>query len=322
MRILIEDHQYRAEVVDNIIVGLTNLRNIKGKVSVNHVGYYYNPELGDGEGDTVFILPKVLLEDVEGEELVFGKYRPEDIIDLSSQQLLSNEEYDFLYELAVWIYRTIVVFRDSHPDSDVVQQQLVQRMSSGRLQECNTYLDILLALQKFNRDNEDFFFFVLRNLHSGFNKINWTRTISHCQAFMQDDAPVYLNPVNKRRQVNFDEELLVIFFSILNYMNAHYGFPVRIPVNYDLITGHRFETYMNGMGKVRLLSIKNKYFSDKAIYLWELCYAFFDLSRRVKVEVNEQEYVLVKNFNIVFEAIIDELIGTDRAKLPPRLAHG
>ena len=320
MRILIEEHQYRAEVVDNIIVGLTNLRNIKGKVAVNHVGYYYNPALGGGEGDTVFILPKVLLEDVDGEELLFGKYHPEDIIDLASQQLLSREEYDFLYELAVWIYRAIVVFRDSHPDSDVVQQQLVQRMSTGRLQECNTYLDILLTLQKFNRDNEDFFFFVLRNLHSGFNKINWTRTISHSQAMMQDDSPVYLNPVNKRRQVNFDEELLVIFFSILNYMHGHYGFPVHIPVNYELITGSRFEAYLGGQGRIQLLKIKHKYFSDKALYLWELCYAFFDLSRRVKVEVNEQEYVLVKNFNIVFEAIIDELIGTDRAKLPPRLA--
>lgn len=320
MRILIEEHQYQAEVVDNIIVGLTNLRNIKGKVSVNHVGYYYNPDLGGGEGDTVFILPKVLLEDVNGEELLFGKYHPEDIIDLASQQLLSKEEYDFLYELAVWIYRAIVVFRESHPDNDVVQQQLVQRMSSGRLQECNTYLDILLALQKFNRDNEDFFFFVLRNLHSGYNKINWTRTIAHSQAVLQEEQPVYLNPVNKRRQVNFDEELLVIFFSILNYMHGHYGFPVHIPVNYELITGARFEAYLNGQGRVQLLKIKHKYFSDKALYLWELCYAFFDLSRRVKVEVNEQEYVLVKNFNIVFEAIIDELIGTDRSKLPPRLA--
>ena len=44
------------------------------------------------------------------------------------------------------------------------------------------------------------------------------------------------------------------------------------------------------------------------------------MSRKIKVEVNEREYVLVKNFNIVFEAIIDELIGTDRSKLPPRLA--
>ena len=157
MRILIEEHQYRAEVVENIITGLTNLRNIKGKVSVNHVGYYYNPTLNDGRGDTVFILPKVLLEDVNGEELLFGKYPPEKVINLAEQQLLSPQEYSFVYELSVWVYRTIVVFRDAHPESDVVQQQLVQHMSNGRLQECNTFLDILLALQKFNRDNQDFF---------------------------------------------------------------------------------------------------------------------------------------------------------------------
>ena len=321
MRILIEEHQYPAEVVENIIVGLTNLRNIKGKVSVNHVGYYYNPALNDGRGDTVFILPKVLLEDVNGEERLFGKYPPEQVINLAEQQLLTPQEYDFVYKLSVWVYRAIVVFRDSHPESDVVQQQLVQHMSNGRLQECSTFLDILLALQKFNRDNQDFFFFVLRNLHSGFNKINWTRTISKSQAVVQDGVPIYLNPINKRRQVNFDEELLVIFFSILNHIHHHYGFPVNIPVNYELITGARFEAYLNGQGRMRLLCIKNKYFSDKAIYLWELCYAFFDLSRRVKVEVSNQEYILVKNFNIVFEAIIDELIGTDRSLLPKRLAE-
>jgi hypothetical protein len=320
MRILIEEHQYAAEVVENIIVGLTNLRNIKGKVSVNHVGYYYNPALNDHKGDMVFILPKVLLEDKDGEELLFGKYPPEEVIDLAEQKLLTPQEYDFVYKLAVWVYRAIVVFRDSHPESDVVQQQLVQHMSNGRLKECNTYLDILLALQKFNRDNQDFFFFVLRNLHSGYNKINWTRTISKSQAVVQDNVPIYLDPVNKKRQVNFDEELLVIFFSILNHIHSFYGFPVSIPVNYELITGTRFEAYLNGRGKARLLSIKNKYFTDKAIYLWELCYAFFDMSRKVKVAVGDQEYILVKNFNIVFEAIIDELIGTDRNKLPRRLA--
>ncbi len=324
MRILIEEYQYPATVVENIIVGLTNLRNIKGMVSVNHVGYYYNPQLNNSEGDMVFILPKVLLEErvVDGKkkDLLFGKYNPEEVINLSEQQVLEKEEYDFIYKLSVWIYRAIVVFRDSHPNSDVVQQQLVQFMSSGRLQECNTYLDILLALQRFNRDNKDFFFFVLRNIHSGYNKINWTRTISHSQAMVQDGTPVYLNPINKKRQVNFDEELLVIFFSILEYIHRHYGFPVSIPVNYDLITGARFEVLLKGQGRTRLLKIRHKYFSDKALYLWELCFAFFDQSRRVKVEVNEREYVLVKNFNIVFEAIIDELIGTDRNKLPPRLA--
>lgn len=30
-------------------------------------------------------------------------------------------------------------------------------------------------------------------------------------------------PINKRRQINFDEELLIIFFSILTYINEKYG---------------------------------------------------------------------------------------------------
>lgn len=329
MRILIEEHQYPAELVDNIIIGLTNLRNIHGKVSVNHVGYYFNPELGSN-GDTVFILPKVLMEDVQAnengdkvkKEMVFGKYAPEDIIDLQKQSLLEPQEYNFIYELSVWIYRAIVVYRDANPTSDVVQQQFIPRMSQGRLQKCNTYLDILLALLKFNRENQDFFFFVLRNIHAGYNKINWERTISHTQAYLQDGAPVYLKPVNRKRQINFDEELLVIYFSILNYLNRFYGFPVSINVNFDLITGQRFESYMKkGLGRIRLLQIRHKYFSDKALYLWELCFAFFDQSHKVMVETKEQEYILVKNFNIVFEAIIDELIGTDHRELPPRLAE-
>jgi hypothetical protein len=66
---------------------------------------------------------------------------------------------------------------------------------------------------------------------------------------------------------------------------------------------------LNGLGKVRLQQIKYKYFSDKALELWDLCYAFFDTARQVCANSTQQEYLLVKNFNIVFEAIIDELIG-------------
>lgn len=318
MRIIIEEHQYPAGIVKDVLAGITSLRDIEGKVSVNYVGYYYNPTLRD----TVFILPKVVLGkklDDEGKEIVnspaeyvFGKYEPENIINLDKdnvKDLLDKNEHDFLYELSVWIYRAIVVFRDNNLDSSIVLQQNVQQMSKGRLQKCNTFLDILLALQKFNRENQDFFFFILKNIHSGYNKINWNKTISHSQAFIQDGTPIYLNPVNKKKKINFDEELLIIFFSILSYINEHYGFPVKINVNFPLIKGAMFENYRKGMGKVRLMQIKYKYFSDKALYLWELCYAFFDQSKKINVETDDKEYLLVKNFNIVFEAIIDELIG-------------
>lgn len=306
MHIIIEEHQYSSEVLGKTLDGIMNLRDMDGKVSVSYVGYYYNPTLRD----CVFILPKVLMEDVDGEELVFGHCKPEDIIDLEKQDLLTQEEHDFIYELSVWIYRAISVYRDNAQDATIVRQQQAQEMGRGKLHQCNTFLDILLALLKFNRENQNFFFFVLRNIHSGFNKINWSRTINKSMAVVQGGTPTYLNPVNKKRQINFDEELLVIFFSILRYIHDKYGFPVQINVNFPLITDEKFKTYMEGMGKVRMMQIKYKYFSDKALYLWELCNAFFEHSKNINVQTDDREYLLVKNFNIVFEAIIDELVGS------------
>ena len=174
----------------------------------------------------------------------------------------------------------------------------------------NTFLEVLLALVDFNKKNQNFFMMVLRNLHSGNNKINWTKTISSSQAFVQDEEePIYLDPVNKKRQINFDEELLVIFFSILNYIRGRYGFPVQIQMGYELIQGEHFNRYLNGYGQIRLRQIKYKYFSDKTLYLWELCYAFFERSHQIAITSELQEYLVAKNFNIVFEAIIDELVG-------------
>lgn len=273
MHILIEEHQYPASLVSETLEGLTSFRDNSGNVSVEYVGYFYNPKLND----CVFILPKVLLEDKNGKEEVFGKYKPEDIIDLEKYEKLEgkpklgNPEKNFIYDLAVWVYRAIVVYNEKKPKNTIVKKWFVSKMGHGRMHICNTLLDIILAIQKFNRENQDFFFTILRNIHSGYNKINWTRTISHSQAIIQNNGPIYLNPVNKKRKINFDEELLVIFFSILKYIQDKYGFPVILNVNIPLITGKRFEHYLNGMGAVRLRQIKYKYFSDKALYLWDLC---------------------------------------------------
>lgn len=306
MRILIEEYQYSVADVKDILQGIDALENVEGRVSIHYVGYYYNTLLRD----CVFILPKVLLQDVGGQERVFGKYRPEDIANLDVKNPLEPEERNFIYKFAVWIYRTVVVFKnDKRNDTDIVYHQQIAQVGAGSRRLSNTYLDILLSLLQFNRDNQSFFFFVVKNQHSGLNKINWSRTIATSSAIVQKGQPIYLNPINKKRRINFDEELLVIFFSILNYIGDTYGFPKEIYCQYQLITGKRFETYLNGFGKTRLRQIKYKYFSDKALQLWQLCYAFFDQSKQVFVSTDRREYLLVKNFYIVFEAIIDELVG-------------
>lgn len=306
MRILIEEYQYNAADVKDILHGIDALENVEGKVSIHYVGYYYNVLLKD----CVFILPKVLLKDVDGKELVFAKYKPENIANLDENNPLNSVERDFLYKFAVWIYRAIVVYKnDKRSDTEIVYYSQIAQVGNGRRRLSNTYLDILLSLIQFNKDNQNFFFTIVKNMHSGLNKINWMRTIGTTNAIIQDGQPIYLNPINKKRQINFDEELLIIFFSILNYIGDAYGFPKQISCQYQLITGQRFETYLNGFGKTRLRQIKYKYFSDKALQLWQLCFAFFDEARQVYITTEKREYLLVKSFYVVFEAIIDELVG-------------
>ena len=331
MRILIEEYQYDYEDVYDVLKGLGVLQDVEGKVSLSYVGYYYNDD--PDVNDCVFILPKVLLEGEFGKEKVFGHIEPRDLINAEDCKDLTSEGHTFIYNLSVWIYRAITVFRDHEFDrvedgkrqSSIVLYKQAPMMGHTRKRKANTFLDVLLTLQEWNKRNESFVMFIVKNLHSGYNKINWTRTISRSQAVIQESIGgtrrqdvSYLNPINQKRQVNFDEELLVIYYSILQHMHDKYGFPVSINVNFPLIRGDKFARYIGGYGKRRLKQIKYKYFSDKALELWELCYAFFDRPDNIMLNVDQREYLLVKSFHIVFEAIIDELIAGDQ-KLPKEL---
>ena len=319
MKLLLEEYKYPVELVREVLhgVGSDALQDIEGDVSLSYVGYFYNPQLRD----CVFILPKVLMDE-NGK--VFGKYNPTALIDLDKKEnALTQEERKFIYEFAVWIHRAISVFQQSHKQSDIIYHRQISQVGHGMRRRSNTLLDILLSLIQFNKDHQDFITFILKNIHSGFNKINWTRTINRSQAIIQDNSPIYLNPVNKKRQINFDEELLIIYYSILNYVSEAYGFQVKINVGFPLIKGAQFASYMAGRGRIRLRQIKYKYYSDLALELWDLCYAFFDNAEKIHITADLKEYLLVKNFYIVFEAIIDELIGSsvDKAALPKELTE-
>ena len=326
MRILIEEYQYAYEDVSHLAPSLDIQHDAEGKVSLSRVGYFFCPEVDD----CVFVLPKVLLEGEFGQELVFGHIPPRDLIVLDKCEKLTTTEREFIYNLSVWIYRAICVFKEHEYDRfggkkktpSIVLYKQMPVAGHSRKRKANTFLDILLALQQWNRDNQQFVMFIVKNLHAGYNKINWTRTISHSQAIIQNEyssqSVVYLNPVNRKRTINFDEELLVIYYSILYYINDTYGLPVIMNVNFPLIKGEKFKTYLKGFGVRRLRQIKYKYFSDKALELWNLCFDFFDRPSHVTMNVDRREYLMVKSFHVVFEAIIDELIAGDQ-KLPKEL---
>lgn len=333
MRIIFEEHQYPAADVQDVLRDISSLQDFDKKVSVGYVGYFYCAAIRD----CVFILPKVLLTDQEvvvddagtkqtievvahvredqradksvpprRDEVV----TPEDIITPEGQAKHLTEDYrKFVYEFAVWIYRALTVYRKQNPKSRAIYYRQLPQEGRGRRHKADTYLDIILSLIRFNQENQDFFVFTIRNIHSGHNKINWTKTISRSQAIAQGNDVVYLNPVNKKRMIDYEEELFVIFFSILNHLNEAYGFKAPINCQYELIRGKQFDAYLKGRGKMRLRQIRYKYFSDKLLQLWDMCMAFFDASHRLAINTTQKEYLLAKSFEHVFEAMIDELIG-------------
>jgi len=325
MYVLFEGYPYKAEKLPSCL-RRDAFTNVDGEVVFEYVGYYYDPELDD----CIFFLPKVLIEEIDecsgGEkrkvDRVFGVIDPENIVDLRSaikKGVISAEQKKFICDFSVWIYRAIWIYRKNHPTSNVIRYKTSSVVGHGGAKVCDSFLDVIMELLRFNTENKDFFLFTVKNLHSGQARINWGKTVVQRQPLFLKGSPVYGDVVRRGKPINFDEELLVVFYSILNYIRQTYGFACDFCVGYQLVEGESFERYKNGYGKQRLRRIKYRYFSDRLRRMWDLCFAFFDHSSSVLGRIKRREYLLASDFHVVFEAIVDELIGDKRDTLPKGL---
>lgn len=315
--------------IRNVLADVVSLPVKDDTYAVEYVGYCYSK----AAADVIFFLPKVVLTGEQDEDknsdTIFGA-SPQEIIDFESDTVKSkftedgSKEYkEFLSTLSIWIYRVISVYKQTHNDN-ILESKEYQAESRGKKQKHNTLLDVIIALRDFNKNNQDYFTFIVKNIHSGYNKINWNKTINSSQAIIQQGTPIYINPVNKKKMVNFDEELLIIYFSILNYIREVHGFSFEINLHYQLINPDRLKkAYIDkNLGCRRLRQIKYKYFSDKALRIWDLCYAFFDREYKISMNRQAEDYLLAKNFEHIFEVMIDTLIsGSDKHNLPKELTE-
>ena len=336
MLLFIEGYPYNLNAI--VKDGLSVRDILKDVVSVpvkeeyyafGYVGYCYSK----AAKDVIFFLPKVVLtgerNEENGDDTIFGA-APHDIIDFSSDSIIekfteegSKEYKEFLSTLSIWIYRTISVYKETHNDN-ILESKEYQGESRGKKIKHNTLLDVIIALRDFNKDNQDYFTFIAKNVHTGVNKIQWQKTITSTNPIFLKGQPVYTDPVNRKKMVNFDEELLIIFFSILNFIKEEHGFSFYMNINYQLISHDTIKRSYIGKnyGCRRLKQIKYKYFSDKALRIWDLCYAFFDREYKISINRQAEDFLLAKDFDHRFEVMIDTLIGgEDKNKLPKELTE-
>ncbi len=316
MILLFESAKYDSQAIKPLL-GERYYRPIgSDTVQIDYVGYYYQAPAND----SVLILPKVFLKNGQ----TFLGYTPDQWLGLPQNkdlqtELKQNKQADFLFRFSVWLYQAIKIFGQRQLDTTITDVADLQYITEPNGQRHLSELEVINSLLRFNKDNPTLFTFIKRYNSSQRQQVSWQRTVSKQTPILQNGLPVYAQTVNKRKNIDSDEELFVLFFSVLKYLNKAYNLKSTLSPLYEPVSEREYKKLLDGGGTRRLKQIRNKYYSDKMRQLWQLLYAYFDRAERAKSQKGFREVLLVRDFNIVFEDMIDSLLTDPAQPLPKKL---
>lgn len=237
--------------------------------------------------------------------------------DESLKELLIKKGWSdsLMAALPVYLYQAIDKYRKQVRDSYTAEEDISQDVLSSKTGNHElTLLDITLSLQRFYRENQSLFVMVYKLAHSGFNKVQWGKTIRKTMPLIDDEEVIYPYVVNRKKSINYDEELLVIFFNTLRFLNNKYQFRIEVEQPYNLMSDSDFERKLDrGIILKRLKTIKNNYFNEKMVHLWDLLYTFASKLSGLRKPGTKGDYLFVRNFENVFETMIDTLLSDSDA---------
>lgn len=311
MKLFFESYPYNIEIIQKYLSSHFYYEDVKGKSAyIPYVGYYYDFRENSPEtADSIFILPKVFLQNGKNP---FGlDIKPEELINLETSTLPTSIQ-SVIFDLSSWLYSAIAKFYRRNLNTTITESAKIQDVVSNIGSSSTTYLDIILSLFQFYKDKKFLFTKISAINSSGNNNIHWGKTIAKTTPYLKNKIPIYTNFKTRTKSINYDEEILVLFFSILNYLAPQFRKQFKCDVNYNLLTVSKIKSIIEaGKGTRILKKIKHKYFTDDLVALWRLLYTFFEKSENIVNKKYHEEILLVRDFNIVFEDMIDHLIGED-----------
>lgn len=276
-------------------------------LELDGVGYLFNGEIKENEisNKTVFVLPKVFLD--ENGTSAFGELIHSD----GYFALPEGTSKEFLAQLSLWVCSSISKYRKENPDDGDIEYPEAKNFCSS---SCPTLIDVMNSMKLFYDENKNLFVFVSKNKHSGNNRIDWHRTVAKAQPFWQNGVPIYMDLENKKKVLDLDDRLLVLYFSAMNYIEEMFGFKMPKSEFYVPLRMSEFRRLFGHRGLMELRRIKHKYFADKFLKLYNIMKAFFEWGANFSAGEFKNEYLLTSKYNNVFESMIDELVG-DGAKV-------
>lgn len=166
--------------------------------------------------------------------------------------------------LSLWLFRSTTRYRESsNKEKDYEALSDLNYLTPNDSAQDRDFLSTAVRLMDFLSDHRNLFTQISKINNSGRSSIDWHKTIQQ-DAYIHNGRPFYLDLQIKNKAINIDEELLVLYYSVLRYLKEKHHFCIVLgEVPYNLKRPSEIQRYLDtGVGKRRMRDIKGKYFRD------------------------------------------------------------
>lgn len=304
MKILIEEEDYPIAWLENTFENTRFYRQEGEFGRINSVGYYHSYV----KGTLVYMLPKVFMKNEK--ETVFGITKYELYQTQNHPIYKHKKEFDWIRQVSIYFYNGLKEFKRRNSHSTLIQNTQIAQLNTNLSQQEYSYLDVLLSFLTFYKKNKNYVSFKkIQSKSKQLKKTKWSKTVKKTiPIFTVHNQPIYHTYQHKKNTINFEEELITYFFSILNHFNTSHQLHINIDKSYSLIKGAKF-TRLQQNGLTVLKKIKYRYFSDLLKKMYALCEIYFSLTDTSSIKKRKEDFLVVNNYNIVFEDMVDKLFS-------------
>ena len=300
MRIFIEGEPYKLKTLkDTFGEKFYSPNGLVG--TIDNVGYYHNID-----NEVIYLLPKVFI-DTKG--LILNKY-PKDLFAENSidDVIESQDELNWLKRFLIIFYKGLIEYRVRYKNTIQSKGDVLQ-LSSSLGENEYSFLDIVLSFVNFHKKNKNTILFIHKKQTSAkHKKVNWGKTVRKSNPFVTNEGiPIYSELNVKKKYIDTEEELLCMFYSVLNHLKTEYNFSIQIDESYTIAKGSAYEKLAGNAPKI-LKKIRYKYFSDTLVKMYKLLELYFSKSNKVSIQKKNEDFIMVKYYHLIFEDMIDKLI--------------
>ena len=302
MRIFIEGESYSLDILKSIFGDKFYIPNGVNGI-IDNVGYYQS-----SNNEVIYLLPKVFI-DTKG--LILNKY-PKNLFSENKIDYVikSLDELNWLKQFLIIFYKGLIEYRERYSNTIQSKGEILQLNTSLGEKEY-TFLDIVLSLVNFHKKNKNTILFIhKKQTLTKHKKVNWVKTVRKSNPFFTNEGiPIYSELNVKKKYIDTEEELLCMFYSVLNHLKTKHNFSIQIDEFYTIANGSAYEKLATNAPKI-LKKIRFRYFSDTLVKMYKLLELYFSKSNTASAQNKKEDFIMVKYYHLIFEDMIDKLISS------------